>query len=117
MDVQPESLMSEQHRTWSRAAGHGQHARKRAMGWMRCKRTPCSSYSSLSPGVLSQPPSPPPSLGFPHTAKAFWLGAFGSGGGDGGGDGGDGGGDGGDGGSDGGEGGGGHASKFPQNPP
>ena len=77
MDVQPESLMSEQHRTWSRAAGHGQHARKRAMGWMRCKRTPCRSSSSLSPGVLSQRAS----VEFPHTAKAFW--AFGSGGDDG----------------------------------
>ena len=78
-DVQLESLTSEQHRTWSRAAGHGQHARKRAMGWMRCKRTPCRSFSSLSPAVvLSQRLL----LGFPHTAGAFWV--FGSGaGGDG----------------------------------
>eukprot|EP00964_Phaeocystis_antarctica_P132154 scaffold96187_cov56-Phaeocystis_antarctica.AAC.6 len=78
-DVQLESLTSEQHRTWSRAAGHGQHARKRAMGWMRCKRTPCRSFSSLGPAVvLSQRLL----MGFPHTAGAFWV--FGSGaGGDG----------------------------------
>eukprot|EP00964_Phaeocystis_antarctica_P088760 scaffold56498_cov75-Phaeocystis_antarctica.AAC.4 len=42
-DIQLGSLMSEQHRTSSRAAGYGQHARKRAMGWMRCKRTSCRS--------------------------------------------------------------------------
>eukprot|EP00964_Phaeocystis_antarctica_P164858 scaffold143794_cov148-Phaeocystis_antarctica.AAC.1 len=30
--IQFGSSVSEQHRTWSRAAGHGQHAHKRAMG-------------------------------------------------------------------------------------
>ena len=49
---QPGSRVSEQHLTWSRAAGHGQHARKRAAGWMRCKRTAYSSLTTLSPGIF-----------------------------------------------------------------
>ena len=69
--------MSEQHRTWSRAAGHGQHARKRAMGWMRCKRTSCSSFKSLSPAVSEHWP------GLPHSTGRFWGGLGGGLGGEG----------------------------------
>ena len=54
---------------------------------MRCKRTPCRSFSSLGPAVVS---SQRLSLGFPHTAGAFWVFGSGAGGGGDGGDGGDG---------------------------
>ena len=58
-----ESWVSEQHRTWPRAAGHGQHIRKCAMGLMRCKRTPCSSSTSLKLNVSEQPPNSPHTTG------------------------------------------------------
>ena len=122
---QPGSWVSEQHFTWSRAAGHGQHARKRATGWMRCKRTANSPSSSLGPGIAASHLSWFSGRVDPHTTGAVGDGLDGGGegrggegdeGGDaggsgGGGDGlgveGDGDGGGGEGGDDGGSGGGG----------
>ena len=49
------------------ASRHGH--RLIAMGWMRCKRTSCSSFSALSPAVSVQRP------GRPHATKAVGAGA------------------------------------------
>ena len=45
---------------------------KRAMGWMRCKRTSCSSSTALSPAASVPHPK---ESGFPHTMGAVVAGA------------------------------------------